>query len=128
MQNFTLFTNYSYWIAIAIVVPIWVFFYLKFINLRRELVISSFTIAPFVVIDYFTTPSYWTPQTLWNLWIYLSPSTISWWNLHNLSGIVIGIVPIEEVFFGLGFGCLIGPLYEFLTESHLAPNYKKKQR
>lgn len=46
--------------------------------------------------------------------LYFYPLVFSaFWQLHNLSGVSIGKIPIEELFWAFGFGFVIGPMYEF---------------
>lgn len=210
---------FPYWLAIFITGTIW--FILFFFNkvLRREMLATSFLITPFVFIDYFTTPNYWSPKTIgnipvgleafiftfflagiagviyeiifhkqivkrkfqlklsnllifmpalvlafvifssfninviffiifsllfmaatiillkknlfnnavlsaltfgllyflvFNFWQVLVPQSLGWWNLNNLSGILLGRIPLEELAFAISFGAFTGPLYEFL--------------
>ncbi len=212
----------AYILVLFLTGSLWTLFFFIFKNLRRELILTSLFIAPLVFIDYFATPGYWTPVTMFNIpvgiegviftffiagiasiifeivssrklnrkkpkievkktlyfivpgiialiswmilgfnfiylvilflilgsllinyfrrdlilnsivsafvftciyvvffsiWIYLAPHAIYWWNAINLSGIRLGVVPIEEVLFALSFGSFTGPLFEFLTNS-----------
>lgn len=48
------------------------------------------------------------------IFLKLFPSVISqWWFLHNLSGVLIFGIPLEELLWAFGLGMVAGPLYEF---------------
>lgn len=44
-----------------------------------------------------------------------------WWNLNNISGVLIAGVPIEELLWGFSWGMVAGPLYEFSAKVKLVP-------
>jgi membrane protease YdiL (CAAX protease family) len=39
----------------------------------------------------------------------------NWWNIKNLSGILIFGIPIEELMWVFSWGFVAGPTYEFIT-------------
>lgn len=50
------------------------------------------------------------------MFIALYPGVISaWWELSNISGVLIKGVPLEELIFACGAGMAVGPAYEFFT-------------
>lgn len=50
----------------------------------------------------------------------LYPEVITkWWLLHNISGILITGVPMEELIWAFGWGMVAGPLYEFTAGKKL---------
>jgi hypothetical protein len=52
----------------------------------------------------------------YQVWIGLYPGIIQeWWLLHNLSGVLISGVPLEELMWAFGWGFVAGPSYEFIT-------------
>lgn len=51
-----------------------------------------------------------------NLWQILAPDSGTWWNYAQISGIKIGLVPLEEVVFGILLGLVVGISYDYLTE------------
>lgn len=213
---------YTYLLAVGISFFVWLAIFVRYRHLRYEMLVTGGFIAPFVIFDYFTIPSYWNPQTLFgvpvgieglfftffiagiasvifeavfgkrinlerihlkparvfyltpavalaaliyylldlniiyfiilqfafaallvyilrqdllknivysaiifsfiyaicfNLWLLIPADGIGWWNLDNLSGLMIGLMPLEEFLFALGFGALIGPIFEFITET-----------
>jgi len=227
-----MYTNYmtAYFIAVFISFIVWLLLFLISKNNRKEMLVIGSILAPFVILDILTTPSYWTPETafhlpigiegflftffitgtasvlyeiifrkryktgklhisflLWfiipafitclalitfklniiylfifgftlmaitevirrrdllinslfssllftiiyffsfSLWLYISPESIKWWNMENLSNILIGIVPMEELLFSLSLGLFVGPFYEYLTQAKLFndKNYKR---
>ena len=56
-----------YWLAIVITFCVWLVLFIYSKNTRKEMVITGILVTPFVVIDYFTVPMYWTPKTLFNI-------------------------------------------------------------
>jgi hypothetical protein len=40
-----------------------------------------------------------------------------WWMLHNLSGMTLGSIPIEEFIWSMSWGMFAGPLYKFVSGS-----------
>ena len=48
------------------------------------------------------------------IFVYFLPSFILHWNVDNLSGLSLANVPLEEIWWALGTGALLGPLYEYL--------------
>ncbi|HEV3245136.1 MAG TPA: lycopene cyclase domain-containing protein [Candidatus Paceibacterota bacterium] len=59
--------------------------------------------------------------------LHLFPGVIqAWWQLRNLSGVLIAGVPLEELMWGFGWGFVAGPSYEFLLG--LKPQPIKKWR
>lgn len=60
--------------------------------------------------------------------IFLFPGIIQrWWMLHNISGILVARVPLEELLWFFSWGMLAGPLYEFIMGLNLErlPTQKK---
>ncbi len=57
----------GYIVALIITGSVWTFFFLINHKYRREMLIIGVLIAPLVIVDYFTTPTYWSPETLWNI-------------------------------------------------------------
>lgn len=51
---------------------------------------------------------------------FLIPGFIKHWNLNNLSGIVLLGVPIEEIFWAIGAGAFLGPIYEYVLSIKLS--------
>ena len=51
---------------------------------------------------------------LYLIYLTLFPNIIEqWWNLKDLSGVLVFGIPLEELLFAFGFGMVAGPLYEF---------------
>lgn len=56
----------------------------------------------------------------YQIFIFLFPGIIErWWMLHNISGILVARVPLEELLWFFSWGMLIGPLYEFIIGLNL---------
>jgi len=53
--------------VIVITFCVWLVLFIYSKNTRKEMVITGILVTPFVVIDYFTVPMYWTPKTLFNI-------------------------------------------------------------
>ena len=61
---------------------------------------------------------------LYFIFLNLYPEAISrWWLIHNISGLFVWKVPVEELLWAFGLGVMVGPLYEFF-----AGNVIKKSR
>ncbi|MEK7128363.1 MAG: lycopene cyclase domain-containing protein [Patescibacteria group bacterium] len=57
--------------------------------------------------------------------LFVFPETISrWWFLHNISGILILGIPMEELLWAFSLGLVAGPTYEFLTGIKILKNRK----
>ncbi len=54
---------------------------------------------------------------MYQVWFYLFPSTVLWWNLGALSGTLISGVPIEELYWGAAWGFFAGAGFEFVAQS-----------
>lgn len=39
----------------------------------------------------------------------------AWWDVDNVSGLLVAGIPLEELIFALGMGAVVGPAYEFFT-------------
>jgi hypothetical protein len=57
----------SYLAGVIIVLLIWLVFYILNKSLRVQMLIVGILIAPFVILDVLTVPTYWNPQTFFNL-------------------------------------------------------------
>ncbi len=57
----------EYLIADLIGGLIWLFFYFRRKDLRREIIVMSLLAAPLGLFDLLYVPTYWTPQTFFNL-------------------------------------------------------------
>lgn len=58
---------------------------------------------------------------LYLIYLTLFPNIIQqWWNLKNLSGILVFGIPLEELLFAFGFGMVAGPMYEVWQGYRLA--------
>lgn len=44
------------------------------------------------------------------------------WTMQNLSGTLVWGIPIEEIWWGLGFGFYASGLYEYISDTELKPN------
>lgn len=59
------------------------------------------------------------------IFLFFFPGIIGqWWQLQNLSGILIQGIPFEELLFAFAFGAVAGPFYEFFMGLH----FKKSSR
>lgn len=48
------------------------------------------------------------------IFLALFPQAIQkWWLLHNISGVLVWGIPIEEIMWAFGWGMVAGPVYEF---------------
>ncbi|MCA9379619.1 hypothetical protein KC675_00385 [Candidatus Dojkabacteria bacterium] len=55
--------------------------------------------------------------SVFNIWIFISPESINWWNKSNLTPVSIGFLPFEEFLFSITLGSFAGPLYEYLSSA-----------
>ncbi|MBI4143854.1 hypothetical protein HY486_01240 [Candidatus Woesearchaeota archaeon] len=68
-------------------------------NLRQHIIIGGLLFAFF----------YWSTLTISEI---ISPWITTTWIMKDLTGIMLGTVPLEEILFGFAFGTLWSPLYE----------------
>lgn len=61
---------------------------------------------------------------MYQLWFALFPQALLWWDLHNLSGILVGgTVPLEELLWGGAWGFFAASLFEFVAGSRYIQKY-----
>ncbi len=58
---------YAYFLAVALTFLVWSLFFLMSRRSRKEMVLIGLLLTPFVALDALTTPSYWTPITVFNI-------------------------------------------------------------
>lgn len=93
--------NIIYFIILSLVISSVIIWLLRK-DLHRNIIVSSIVFGLIYGI-------------VFTLWLLIAPAAASWWNLPNLSGILLGRIPLEEFLFSLSFGAFVGPVYEFLT-------------
>lgn len=57
----------SYLIAVLIAFIVWIVLFSFSKDTRKEMIVVGGLLTPFVILDILTTPSYWTPITIFNL-------------------------------------------------------------
>ena len=97
---------YVYFVIALMLFGVWILLFKHRKDLRFKMIISSLAVLPFAFFDYYSQPSYWHPQTFWN--------------------IPIGI---EGFLAGFSFGGIASVLYEEILNKHLRKirETKKKQ-
>ena len=72
---------------------------------RRDLFIDGLMSGIFLAL---------TMLISYSVFLYVFPEAIQkWWFLHNISGILIVGIPIEELLWAFSLGLIAGPVYEF---------------
>lgn len=72
---------------------------------RRDLFIDGLMSGIFLALTIFIA---------YLIFLYIFPQAIQkWWFLHNISGILIIGIPLEELFWAFSLGLVVGPAYEF---------------
>lgn len=107
---FKLNSIYSSYVSFLIIFAYIIYF-------RRDLfwqaIISGFSVGLLMFVFY-------------QIWIRIYPGIIEhWWQLQNISGILIFGTPFEEILWGFMWGLVAGTLYEFI--SGLSANKKHEQ-